>query len=47
MQCATSKIKWFEAGLAVLLATTFTLSASAEESRKTAEQFAQLYMKTF
>ncbi len=47
MQSATSKIKWFEAGLAVLLATTFTLSALAEESRKTAEQFAQLYMKTF
>ncbi len=47
MQSATSKIKWFEGGLAVLLATTFSLSAFADDSRKTPEQFAQLYMKTF
>ncbi|CAN5568008.1 hypothetical protein BH10CYA1_BH10CYA1_60460 [soil metagenome] len=47
MQSATAKIKWLETGLAVLVAATFSISAFAEDGRKTAEQFAVVYMKTF
>ncbi|HEY9733607.1 MAG TPA: hypothetical protein V6C89_16930 [Drouetiella sp.] len=48
MQPATSRIKCLGTGLAIVVALTCSISAFAEDGdRKTPEQFAELYMKTF